>query len=145
MRYISHRSSVETVTAYPVLLANFVRKRIGVSIVRHGLVESRIEHKNLLNVGQFVLNGFVALEVSRIMKRSKLAVLFPFFKNFGSNHHTMGKFSTMHYAMSHSIDLRKRFYGSVLGIGELRKNEIDALLMICYFHLYLLAVAVSGF
>ena len=57
----------------------------------------------------------------------------------------MGKFSTMHYAMSHSIDLCKRFYGSVPGIGELRKNKIDALLMICYFHLYLLAVAVSGF
>ena len=106
-------------------------------------MEGRVEHEYLLDVGQHLLDGLVALEVSGVVERSELAVLLPLLQDLGSNDYAVGEAAAVHYAMAYGVYLLQRLDGAVLGVRELFEDKGDAFFVIVDNHFNLLAEPVS--
>ena len=63
--------AVEPIFADAVLLVVFVRDRVHIRFCRHGLEESRIEHRHLRGIWHELSAGSDASDRSLVMKRSK--------------------------------------------------------------------------
>ena len=73
--YIGMAGTVETVSSDPVLLIVLIGDAIQIRLLRHGLVECRIEYARLGHVRHQLFTGADADQVRRIMKRRQIVAL----------------------------------------------------------------------
>ena len=73
--HVAVTCAVEAVAANRIFLVQLVRKSIHVCVVRHRLVERRIEHGYLRYTRQNLLDRINTLQVSRVMQRSQFYAL----------------------------------------------------------------------
>ena len=135
--------SVETITAHTVLRIEFVRQRIHISIVRHRLMERCIEHTHLWNVGQQRAHGIHTLDVSRVMEGSQIVTSSKGFHHLGSEQHRLVELlTTMHHAVTYSVQLVKALQYSIFTLCQDLKNPLHTFRMLLHrlFHLMLLPV-----
>ena len=69
-RYIAVRGAVEAIAAKLVFLVVFIRNRIDIGIIRHGLVEAGIENADLRNLADDLFAGTDTGKVCRVVKRA---------------------------------------------------------------------------
>ena len=114
LRNITVGSSVETITAYTILLIKFIRNSIHVGMLRHSLVESCIEYTNLRNIGQNGSNCIYTFQVGRIMKRSQVIASSKSSQHFRSQPYRLAElFASMHHTVTHSVNFIQRLDGSI--------------------------------
>ncbi len=73
--YITVRRAMETITTDAVLLIQFVRNGVHISLSRHGLMEGCVEHAHLRQSGHQLLNSVNPLKVCGVVQRSKVRTL----------------------------------------------------------------------
>lgn len=104
-RYVAVARSVEAVTAYAVFLVKFVRQRVHVGVLRHCLVESRIEYSDLRYIGEDLFYGIDTFEVSRIVKRCNIDAFDDFlFYGFVDKYRLVEFLSAVYDAMTYGVD-----------------------------------------
>ena len=97
--------SVEAVAAYAVFLVKFVRQRIHISVLRHCLVESRIEYSDLRYIGENLFYGIDTFEVGRVVKRCNIYAFDDFlFYRFVDEYRLVEFFSAVYDTMAYGID-----------------------------------------
>ena len=96
---------MEAITANRVLLIVFDRKAIQESLLRHRLMEGRVEHTYLRYAGHQLLAGIDTDQVSRVVKRRKLIAFLDLLQNLIRQKRGSGKlFSAMNDTMANSAD-----------------------------------------
>ena len=99
------RGAVETIATNLVLLVIFVWQCIEISVIRHGLMESCIEHTYLWNIWQNSLYSSYTFQIGRIMQWSKVVASLKCFQNFRCQESRFRELlAAMHHAMSYCID-----------------------------------------
>ena len=89
MRYKAVRCAVEAVTAYLVFLAYIIRKRVGVGVIGHCLVESRVVNEHLLYFRQVFLYCKVAFQSRGVVQRCEFAVVLEVADYLGGDNHAV--------------------------------------------------------
>ena len=83
-------------------------------MLRHGLVESRIEHTNLRNIRQNGRYCIYTLQVSRIVERSQVVAGSEGGKHFRRQPYRLAElFASMHHTVTYGIDFVQRLDGSI--------------------------------
>ena len=103
----SHKAvacAVGAVTADAVFFIELVRNTIEVSLLRHRLVESRIEHGNLREAREELRGAFHARCVSRFVKRRKERDAADVVDDFLRDLLTLDVLSAMHNAVANSFN-----------------------------------------
>ena len=67
------RGTVRSVAADMIIGIIIIRKRVHVSVVRHGLMECGVEHYHLRGLGKHLGDGVDAEKVRRIVERREVA------------------------------------------------------------------------
>ena len=119
--------SVSTPTTDVVLFVIFIRNGIHISLGRHGLVESRVEHEHLRQVGQHFLYSHIAFEVCFAMKRSEFHILLPLFEHLVGYNLALREATTGHDTMTCCADFVEALDCSVLRIEQGVEHEFDTL------------------
>ena len=123
------RCAVEAVTANSVFFKILIRQSIHIGHRRHGAVESSVKHGNLRNLWteQFKAS-FIALKVSRIVKRSKRNHFFNIRNNLLCKLHTFCIFFTaLNNTVTNRINLIKRIKHFKLTLSHELHNSIKCI------------------
>ena len=129
--YVAMRSAVEAVSANTVLLIYFIRERIHVTVLRHGLMESGIENAYLRQTWHQLVYSLNALQIGRVMERSQVAHLLECCYNFIVDDYRRSKFlTTMHHSMAYSINFFKVLDCTNFGIRKKREDELNTFCML---------------
>ena len=113
----SHESvacAVGAVTADAVLFIELVRNAVEVSLLRHGLVESRIEHGDLRETREELGSAFHAGSVCRFVERCKERDAADVVDDFLRDLFALDVLAAMHDAVADSFD----GVGELLGVEE---------------------------
>ena len=118
--------AVETVTTNRIFLVQLVGQCIHVCIIRHGLVESRIEDSHLRHARQTLLYRVNTLQVSGVMQRSEVHTLNNLRLHFRRDEHGLIEFlASMDYAVTHRVDLLEVLDASDLRIHQFLENQLN--------------------
>ena len=110
-----------------VVLIILVRNGIHVSLLRHGLVERRVKHEHLWQVGQHGANSLVAFQVCLAVERCEVHILLPFLKHFWRNNLALREASACHDAVACSRNFVEALDGAILSVEQGVKHELDTL------------------
>ena len=98
--------AVETVATNRIFLIQLIRKRVHVCVIRHRLMECRIEDCYLRNARKNLLNCVNTLQVSRVVQRSQLHALDDHLFYLRSDEHGLVEFlSAVDYTVTDGVDL----------------------------------------
>ena len=114
-RHKAMACAVSTVTADAVLFVELVRDTVEVSLLRHGLVECRIEHGDLRETREELGGAFHAGSVCRFVERGKERDAADVVDNFLRDLFALDVLTAMHDAVADSFDCRSE----LLGVEEL--------------------------
>ena len=134
---------METIATDAVLLVQFVGDGIHISLWRHRLVESCVEHAHVRQARHQLLHGIHALQVGRVVQRRQVRALFEGFQHLvGQEHALVELLAAMHHAVTYGINLVKTLDDTNLGVGQQREDELHALGVLRYVvhNLTLLAI-----
>ena len=119
------RSSVEAITTYTILFIQFVRNSIHVSIIRHCLMESRIEYTYLRNVRKNSRNCIYPFQVSRIVKRSQVIASSESFQHFLVQQYRFAEtLASVYHTVTYCINLIQRFNSAVFRINQRVQDKL---------------------
>ena len=94
-------------------------------------MEGSIKHTDLRQSRHQLLHGIHALQVCRIMQRSKVRAFLEGLQHLiGKNDRLVELLTTMHHAMTYGIDFVETLDNTDFGISEQRENELHALSML---------------
>ena len=118
---------METVTAHAPLLEHLVRDGIHISLLRHCLVESSIEHCYLWNIWHELLHSHDALEVGWVVERAEHRALLDNVDELVGHKARLGNLHcAMEHAVTHSLNLVGRLQHAILWIEKvLREHELN--------------------
>ena len=135
--------AVETVTANRIFLVQLVRKGVHISVVRHRLMESRVEDSHLRNARKDFLDGVNTLQVSGVVKRSKVDALDDLCFYLRRNQNRLVEFlASVDYTVTDCVNLFEVFDAANLRVNEFLEDELDTYGMLRHLFLefYFLAV-----
>ena len=145
--------SVETIAAHAILLVEIIRKGIHICLLRHGLMESRIEYAHLRQTRHQFRNSMNTLQVGWVVQRSQIDASLESFQHFVVEHHALVEFlAAVHHAMAHCVNLLQVFNHADFRICQQREDELHAfrmlgnvvhnllLLTVCQFHFHECAI-----
>ncbi len=122
---------METVAADTVLLISLIRQSVHVSLCRHGLMESCVEHAHLGNAGKQVEYCLDADDVSRVVEGCHRIALLDLLDNLrGDEHGLVEVFHAMHHAVTHGINLVEALDHTLLWVCEHLEHLTDCLLVV---------------
>ena len=123
--HIAVRRPMEAITANAIFLIQLIRNRIHVSIVRHCLMESRVKHTDLRNVGKQCRNSSHTLQVGRIVKRSQIIASIDGIKCFLVQYHGFAEtFAAVYDTVSDSPQLIERLQCTIFLAGQSLEDEL---------------------
>ena len=121
---------VETVAAYTVFRIHLVGQTIHISLSRHCLVESRIEHSHLGNTRNQRFHRIDTLQVSRVMQRSQIRTFDYLVDHIPVDLHAGSKlFTTMYHAVADSIDFVIFLDATVCLVSQNAQDKFDTFLV----------------
>ena len=121
---------VETVAAYTVFRIHFVGQTVHISLSRHCLVESRIEHSHLGNTRNQRFHRIDTLQVSRVMQRSQIRTFDYLVDHILVDLHAGSKlFTTMYHAVADSIDFVIFLDATVCLVSQNAQDKFDTFLV----------------
>lgn len=116
---------MKAITTYTILLIKFVRNGIHVSIIRHRLMESRIEYTDLRYVRQNCIDRMNTFQICRIVQRSQIIASSKGIEHFLGQQNRLAELLTaMYHTMANSIDFIQRLDSTILRRDESIQNEL---------------------
>ena len=118
--------SMETVTAHTVFRIHLVRQTVHISLSRHCLVESRVEHSHLGNTRNQRFHRIDTLQVSRVMQRSQIRTFDHLVDHIPVDLHAGCKlFTSVYHAVADSVDFVIILDATVCLVGQDAQDEFD--------------------
>ena len=146
LRHIAVTGAVEAVASHPELFVQAIWNGVHISLGRHSLVESRIKHTHLRQLGHQFTHGTHALEVGRVVQRCQVDARLKRLEHLLIQHHALVELlATMHHAVSHGINLVQALEHTHHRVGEQREDELHALGMLRYVVHYLFFISSRQF
>src|SRR3712207_1900239 len=135
--------SMETITAYMILLVVLIRHCVEVCIVWHRAMEGIIEYRYLRSIRHQGVYSADTFEMTGIVNRCKIAETFYTILYFLSyDTALLEKVTTLHDTMTHSIDFIEALDGTNLLVKENFEDERYAFLMCRQITLYNFILAI---
>ena len=142
------RSSVEAITTYTILFIQFVRNSIHVSIIRHCLMESRIEYTYLRNVRKNSRNCIYPFQVSRIVQRSQIIASCKGFQYLLVQQYRFAEtLASVYHTVTYGIDFIQRFDSAIFGVNQRIQDKLNSYCMFrnIFFQDFLFTIRQSQF
>ena len=146
--HVTMRCSVEAITTHTILFIQFVRDSIHVSIIRHSLMESRIEYTYLRNIRKNSRNCIHTFQVSRIVKRSQIIASCKSLQHFFVQQYRFAEtFASVHHTVTYRINLIQRFDSTIFRMNQCIQDKLYSYCMFrnIFFQYFLFAVRQSQF
>lgn len=122
--------SVETVAAHTVFRVHFIRQTVHISLSRHCLMESRVEHSHLGNTRNQRFHSIDTLQVSRVMQRSQIGTFDYLVDHILVDLHAGSElFTTMYHAVADSVDFVIFLDATVCLVGQNAQDKFDTFLV----------------
>ena len=119
LAYITMARPVETVTANRIFLIQLVGYGVHIRIIRHRLMESRIEHTHLRYARQRLLNRIYTLQVRRVMQRCQIRTLDHHCLHLVRYQYRRSKLlAAVNHAVTHCVNLLQVFDATYLRINQ---------------------------
>ena len=126
--------SMETVTAHTVFRIHLVRQTVHISLSRHCLVESRIEHSHLGNTRNQRFHRIDTLQVSRVMQRSQIRTFDYLVDHIPVDLHAGSElFTSMYHTMADSVDFVIFLNAAVCLVSQNTQDKFDTFLVAGHF------------
>ena len=140
--------SMESVTAHSILLIEFIRSGIHIGIVRHGLMESGVEHSDLWYFWQECLDSVDTLDVGRVVERCEVVALGKILHHLiGDEYRLAETLTSVHHSVTDSIELVEVAHDGIFASCEYLENELNSRCMLWNWFLELdfLSVKLDGY
>ena len=121
-------STVEAIAANLVVLIVLMGDGVGVSHLRHGLMESGVEHGDHGGVGHQLLAGLDTNDVGGVVQRSQIVALLDTGHDLVGDQHGLGELlAAVNHAVTDSVDLGHGADDAVLSVDQSVQNSLDSL------------------
>ena len=108
-----------TVTAHMIVGIIIIGQGVDVGVIRHGLMEGRVEHHHLRSLGKHLGDGTDAEQVGRIVKRREVAAYLDLAQHFFIYQAAaVEEIGALDYTVADGIHIVERLEHAVLRIDE---------------------------
>ena len=140
------RCSVETITAYVILLVQLIRNCIEVSVVRHCAVERVVEYTNLRSARHQRVYGTDTLQVTCVVNRSEVAkFLDTILYALVNDDALLELVTTLYDTVSYSVDFLQVLDSADFWVEQALEHEVHTFLVVRHVMHDLLLLAVRQF
>ena len=119
---------MEAVPPDLVFLIIFIRQAVHIGLLRHGLVESGVEHAHHGGIRHQLPAGLDADQVGRVVQGGKVVALLHRGQHFPVQHHGLGELlPAVHHPVSHRADFLQAGHHAGLRVGQSLQHQTDRL------------------